>query len=190
MLNRLFLHLIVGMIFKQAFRIPMRTVWQQWGCTSGWDHRLTREIITPVQVRPRTTTQPGGRENWRGWAQKNCWHFQHQTIIAGAWITKLIGYKANKAGQHCWSIHIPSTAIILDVQIACGLTILGLIITYIHVTLSYKYWWFRAVRSDIILMILYGKRVFLPCFMNPENEKTRSTSTIRQRQIKRTFIYM
>jgi hypothetical protein len=23
----------------------------------------------------------------------------------------LIGYKANKAGQHCWSIHIPSMII-------------------------------------------------------------------------------
>lgn len=112
MLNRSYLHPIVGMIFKLAFRIPMRTVWQQWDCTSGWDHKLTREIITPVQVRPRTTTQPGGRGNWRGWAQKNSWHFQHQTIIAGAWIPKLIDYVVNKAGQHCWSIHIPSMRII------------------------------------------------------------------------------
>ena len=87
MLNRLFLHPIVDMTLKQAFRTPTRIAWQQWGCTSGCDHKLTREITTLVQVRPRTTTQPGGRESWRGWAQKNSLHFQHQTTIVGAWIT-------------------------------------------------------------------------------------------------------
>lgn len=143
MLNRLFLHPIVGMIFKQAFRILMRTVWQQWGCISGWDHRLTREITTPVQVRPRTTTQPGGRESWRGWARKNCWHFQHQTTIAGAWITKLIGYKANKAGQHCWSIHIPSMIISFRCTNSLWLDYTGFnynIYWSICVMLSYRYW--------------------------------------------------
>jgi hypothetical protein len=43
--------------------------------------------------------------------RRNSWQFQHQTTIAGVWITKLIGYKENKAGQHCWFIHVPSMII-------------------------------------------------------------------------------
>jgi hypothetical protein len=73
-----------------------------------------------TQAHPRDYSSGEAPNNYSAWRQRELKRmspeellagFQHQTTIAGVWITKLIGYKENKAGQHCWFIHVPSMII-------------------------------------------------------------------------------
>lgn len=95
----------VGMTFKVGYKILMKIVLQQWGCTWEWDPKCTKWRITLWQLTHRTgiILLHGGKVNLKEWVQNKWWKSQGLTTTAGAWIPKVVPEKlphSNRPNQY------------------------------------------------------------------------------------------
>lgn len=80
--------MVIGMISKLAYKIPMRIVWQQWGSIRGCVIRPTqqkRAHYHHLKHFTGTTLQHGSRRNLRRWHLRHYWRYQGLIITVGAW---------------------------------------------------------------------------------------------------------